>query len=137
MSELTNLTTSFRTIAYDDGVTERQTASLFSYGTLQSKSVQLAIFGRRLDGQPDALVGYSIVMIEIEDQDLFVTSGTPHHRNLRFTGVQSDIVEGTHLSLTKSELDLADSYEPSNYERIQVQLRSGAKAWVYINRNSR
>ena len=118
-------------------VAEQQTESLFSYGTLQSESVQLATFGRRLDGQPDALVGYSIVMIEIEDQDFVVTSGTPHHRNLCFTGAQSDIVEGTRLSLTKSELDLADSYEPSNYERIQVQLRSGATAWVYISRNSR
>lgn len=114
-----------------------QPESLFSYGTLQSESVQLATFGRRLDGQPDALVGYSIVMIEIEDQDFVVTSGTPHHRNLRFTGIHSDIVEGTRLSLTKSELDLADSYEPSNYERIQVQLRSGATAWVYISRNCR
>lgn len=118
-------------------VDDEQPESLFSYGTLQSETVQLATFGRRLDGQPDALVGYSIVMIEIEDQEFVVTSGTPHHRNLRFTGTLSDIVEGTRLSLTKSELDLADSYEPSNYERIQVQLRSGATAWVYISRDSR
>ena len=118
-------------------VDDEQPESLFSYGTLQSETVQLATFGRRLDGEPDALVGYSIVMIEIHDQDFVVTSGTPHHRNLRFTGIESDIVEGTRLSLTKSELDLADSYEPSNYERIQVQLRSGATAWVYISRNSR
>lgn len=118
-------------------VAEQQTESLFSYGTLQSETVQLAIFGRQLDGQPDALVGYSIAMIEIDDQDFVATSGTPHHRNLHFTGARSDIVEGSRLSLTKSELDLADSYEPSNYERIQVQLRSGATAWVYISRNSR
>lgn len=118
-------------------VDDEQPESLFSYGTLQSETVQLATFGRRLDGQPDALVGYSIVMIEIEDQEFVVTSGTPHHRNLRFTGTLSDIVEGTRLLLTKSELDLADSYEPSNYERIQVQLRSGATAWVYISRDSR
>jgi hypothetical protein len=76
-------------------------------------------------------------MIEIEDQDFIATSGTAHHRNLRFTGITSDIVEGTLLSLTKPELDLADSYEPSNYERIQIQLRSGTTAWVYISRDSR
>jgi len=141
---------SFRTIASEQltnktihasrmmmSVLEQQTEFLFSYGTLQSATVQLATFGRLLDGQPDALLGYSIVMIEIEDQDFVDTSGTPHHRNLRFTGARSDIVEGTRLSLTNSELDLADSYEPSNYERIQVQLRSGATAWVYITRNSR
>lgn len=107
--------------------------SLFSYGTLQSEAVQLATFGRRLEGQADALVGYSIVMIEIEDQDFVTTTGTAHHRNLRFTGAPSDTVEGTRLSLTQAELDLADSYEPSGYERIQVQLRSGSTAWVYMH----
>jgi len=118
-------------------VDEEQPESLFSYGTLQTETVQLATFGRRLDGQPDALPGYSLVMIEIEDQDFVATSGSAHHRNLHFTGSTSDIVEGTRLSLTESELDLADSYEPSNYERIQVRLRSGASAWVYFSRNSR
>ena len=116
---------------------DEQTESLFSYGTLQTETVQLATFGRLLDGQPDALPGYSLEMIEIEEEDFVATSGTAHHRNLRFTGISSNVVEGTRLSLTKSELDFADSYEPSNYERIQVQLRSGATAWVYISRNSR
>ena len=118
-------------------VDDEQPESLFSYGTLQSEAVQLATFGRRLEGKPDALPGYKLVMIEIEDQDFVATSGTPHHRNLHFTGAPSDIVEGTVLSLTPAELALADSYEPSNYERIQVQLRSGSTAWVYIDANSR
>ena len=111
---------------------DEQQKSLFSYGTLQSEAVQLATFGRRLEGQPDALVGYSIVMTEIEDQDFVASSGTAHHRNLRFTGAASDVVEGTRLYLTRAELNLADSYEPSGYERIQVQLQSGATAWVYM-----
>src|SRR5688500_12538762 len=121
---------SFRTIASEQltnktihasrmmmSVLEQQTEFLFSYGTLQSATVQLATFGRLLDGQPDALLGYSIVMIEIEDQDFVDTSGTPHHRNLRLTAARSDIVKGTRLSLTTSELDLADSYEPRSEER--------------------
>ena len=116
---------------------EQHTESLFSYGTLQSEVVQLETFGRTLNGRPDALVGYTVVMIEIEDQDFVATSGTAHHRNLRFTDLSTDIVEGTVLSLTSKELQLSDSYEPSCYERIQVQLRSGLTAWVYINRNSR
>lgn len=107
--------------------------ALFSYGTLQSEAVQLATFGRRLDGRPDALVGHKVVMIEIADEAFIATSGTAHHRNLQFTGILSDIVEGTVLSLTPGELALADSYEPSGYERVQVQLRSGSTAWVYVN----
>jgi len=119
------------------GVDEQQTEYLFSYGTLQSEAVQLSTFGRKLEGRPDALPSYSLVMIEIEDQDFVVASGTAHHRNLRFTGHRSDIVEGTVLSLTAAELRLSDSYEPTGYERIPVQLRSGSTAWVYINSNSR
>ena len=99
-------------------VNDEQPEALFSYGTLRSEAVQLATFGRRLEGESDALVGYSLIMIEIEDQDFVATSGTAHHRNLRFTGGPSDFVEGTRLSLTKAELDLADSYEPFGYERI-------------------
>lgn len=110
---------------------------LFSYGTLQLDEVQLATFGRKLEGQRDALVGYRIVMIEIQDQEFVAASGTRHHRNLRFTGNSSDIIEGTVLALTSKELAQADSYEPSGYERIQVQLQSGSSAWVYINRHSR
>ena len=116
---------------------EEQTENLFSYGTLQSEAVQLATFGRKLDGRPDALVGYTVAMIEIEDEDFVAASGTAQHRTLRFTGAPTDIVEGTVLSLTKSELAMADSYEPAGYERTQVQLRSGSSAWVYINSNSR
>ena len=110
---------------------------LFSYGTLQSESVQLATFGRKLAGRPDALAQYTVVPIEIEDQDFVAASGTAHHRNLSFTGNPSDVVEGAVLALTTHELQLADSYEPAGYKRIQVQLRSGSPAWVYINSNSR
>ena len=63
-----------------------ETERLFSYGTLQTESVQLSTFGRRLDGGPDALVGYCLRMIKIEDQDFVAESGTEYHRNLEFTG---------------------------------------------------
>ena len=118
-------------------VDDEQPESLFAYGTLQSAAVQLAIFGRQLQSRPDALVGYRLITIEIEDQDFIVTSGTAYHRTLQFTGVASDIVNGTVLSLTSRELTLADAYEPSGYKRLEVQLQSGSSAWVYINSNSR
>src|SRR5688500_19670963 len=52
---------------------EQPNEKLFTYGTLQSEVVQLETFGRTLDGRPDALVGYTVVMIEIEDQDFIAT----------------------------------------------------------------
>ncbi len=112
---------------------EKETVNLFAYGTLQSEAVQLATFGRRLEGKPDMLVGYSLTMIQIQDQNFVATSGTAHHRNLQFTGIASDLVEGTVFTVTKKELEQADAYEPAGYKRVLTQLRSGMKAWVYLN----
>src|SRR5688500_14155598 len=110
---------------------------LFSYGTLQSNSVQVSTFGQRLEGTPDALPGYKLITITIEDQDFVMTSGTARHRNLQFTGDSSDVVEGTALKMSAEELARADAYEPEGYKRKLVQLRSGLKAWVYVNKKQR
>jgi gamma-glutamylcyclotransferase (GGCT)/AIG2-like uncharacterized protein YtfP len=115
-------------------MTETQEAyHLFSYGTLQTPTVQVATFGRRLQGKPDALVGYRLVMIQVGDHDFVKQSGTAHHRNLEYTGQPSDVVHGTVLTLTQQEFEQADAYEPEGYERVQVELRSGANAWVYLS----
>jgi gamma-glutamylcyclotransferase (GGCT)/AIG2-like uncharacterized protein YtfP len=106
---------------------------LFTYGTLRVEEVQLATFGRRLEGQADALPGYALKMIEIKDQDFVAKSGKAIHRNLQFTGDPSDFVEGAVYSVTLKELEQADAYEPDGYQRVLVQLRSGANAWVYLN----
>lgn len=111
----------------------KETEYLFAYGTLQTEAVQLATFGRHLTGQRDALVGYRLVMVKIEDQDFVASSGTAHHRNLQYTGLASDFVEGTVFSVTRQELEQADAYEPVDYKRVQVELRSGGKAWVYVH----
>jgi len=57
-----------------DGTVEIE--HLFSYGTLQLEEVQLETFGRKLDGQPDALLGYRLAMITITDEAFVVKSGT-------------------------------------------------------------
>jgi hypothetical protein len=115
------------------GHAEQAVESLFSYGTLQGDAVQLATFGRRLPGKPDALVGYRLRLIRVTDEEFVVLSGAEHHRTLEFTGAASDLVEGTVLSVTRRELEQADAYEPAGYERLLVRLRSGLRAWVYIN----
>ncbi|HZS07658.1 MAG TPA: gamma-glutamylcyclotransferase family protein [Blastocatellia bacterium] len=113
---------------------EKETESLFSYGTLQAEAVQLATFGRRLEGRPDALVGYSLTMIPIRDQNVVATSGDTHYRNVQFTGIASDLVEGTVFRVTRKELEQADAYEEvADYKRVPVQLRSGMNAWVYLH----
>lgn len=113
-------------------VEETETENLFAYGTLQTEAVQLATFGRRLNGRPDALVGYKLRIVEIRDQDFVASSGTAQHRNLERTGLRSDFVEGTVFRITPRELEQADAYEPADYHRVSVELRSGLNAWVYV-----
>ena len=113
--------------------TEQAVENLFSYGTLQLEEVQLETFGRKLDGQPDGLLGYRLAMITITDEAFVVKSGTANHRNLQFTGNASDFVEGTVFSVTTEELEKSDTYEPEGYERVLVQLKSGNNAWIYLD----
>lgn len=113
---------------------QQKTENLFTYGTLQLEEVQLATFGRKLEGRPDILIGYRLVMITIKNEDFVKKSGTAEHRNLQFTGNTSDFVEGTVFSVTKEELEKSDSYEPEGYERVLVQLESGTNAWIYLDR---
>ena len=49
---------------------------LFSYGTLQDPDVQLANFGRRLDGTSDALPGYRLDWLLITDPQVIEVSGS-------------------------------------------------------------
>lgn len=106
---------------------------LFSYGTLRLEQVQLATFGRTLNFKPDALVSYRVVSVQIHDQDFIAKNGAGPQRSLEYSGLSSDIVEGVALELTKDELELADGYEPAEYKRNLVQLKSGVSAWVYLS----
>ena len=109
------------------------TENLFSYGTLQEASVQLKTFGRKLKGKPDALVRCTVNMVPIKNQRILAATGSTHHRTLKFTGIESDQVEGAVFALTLEELEQADAYEDAaDYKRMLVKLRSGAEAWVYL-----
>ena len=105
---------------------------LFSYGTLQLERVQLATFGRRLTGAPDAMVGYRLEPVEITDPEVIAISGTNQHTNLVLSDDPADEVAGTVFEITAAELAAADAYEVDGYERVSVRLRSGVEAFVYI-----
>ena len=105
---------------------------LFSYGTLQQEGVQLATFGRRLEGRADVLPGYATSLFEIKDADVIATSDKTHHLMARPTGNPADEVMGVAFRLTPAELAAADTYEVSDYKRVAVRLRSGLEALVYV-----
>jgi hypothetical protein len=105
---------------------------LFAYGTLQQSNVQLALFGRTLDGRADVLPGYAISPLVITDPDVVAMSGSGLHTVARETGDPLDEVPGTALSLSEAELEAADAYEVPDVRRMSVRLRSGLEAFVYV-----
>ena len=97
---------------------------LFSYGSLQLATVQLATFGRLLSGRSDELAGFSLATLRRGDKLLA--------NAVRATGTQ-ERVPGTAYEITDAELLAADAYERADaYTRIEVTLASGTGAWVYV-----
>lgn len=106
---------------------------LFSYGTLQLEQVQLATFGRKLDGEADEMPGFSLTMLKIDDPEVVKTSGKTHHPVVAYTGNPADRVAGAVFAITAQELAHADDYEVAAYRRDRVTLASGVSAWVYVD----
>jgi gamma-glutamylcyclotransferase (GGCT)/AIG2-like uncharacterized protein YtfP len=107
---------------------------LFSYGTLQQADVQLATFGRLLQGQKDELPGYEPSLVEIDEQSQATVPGRTHHDNAVPSDRKDSRVSGTVYDVTADELAAADRFEaPAAYRRVSVTLASGKQAWVYVS----
>ena len=96
------------------------------------ESVQKETFGRELYGVKDSIIGYVLCEVKITDASVIKTSGTDIHPILKYTGKGSDIVEGTVLEITASELSQADEYEVDEYIRVAGDFSSGQKSWAYV-----
>lgn len=96
----------------------------------------MAIFGRRLAGTRDALLGFELVPLLIEDQKVVAISGKTHHTMAKLTGRASDIVSGTVFAVTPAEIQNADKYEVTAVNRVAVVLESGVRAWAYVDARS-
>jgi hypothetical protein len=115
-------------------MTDARTVRLFAYGTLQQREVQLATYGRELEGIPDALSGYRLEPLHITDPEVVRLSGKAVHRIARETGDPADRIPGMLFQLSEAELAATDRYEVDVYARIEVTLESGARAFVYASR---
>ena len=106
---------------------------LFSYGTLQQESVQLATFGRLLRGEKDELPGYEQSLLEIVGPEVAAAGSKTHHLNVTRNGRDDSRVSGTVFEVTDAELAAADRYEESAaYKRVTARLDSGRQAWVFV-----
>ena len=113
-----------------------EAVALFSYGTLQDPKVQMATYGRLIEGTPDALAGYILVELVIEDPHVVSVSGRHVHTIARYTGNGADRLSGMVLFLTQAELVSSDDYEVEAYARKAVTLESGRNAFVYVEAES-
>lgn len=111
---------------------------LFSYGTLQQEEVQLSTFGRKLDGEKDLLLGYEPSLVKIPDPAVAQRLGKTHHDNVNATGDDWSTVQGTVFEVTDDELSRADRFEAEfAYQRVDAELASGKRAWVYVHAPNR
>jgi gamma-glutamylcyclotransferase (GGCT)/AIG2-like uncharacterized protein YtfP len=124
--------TAHGTTGYVTAMSDQRTVLLFSYGTLQQDEVQLSSFGRLLEGQEDAMVGYRQSLVEITDPEVIRKSGKRFHPIVEASDNPGDEVAGRVFRITEAELKAADAYEVSDYKRVEVLLRSGNSAWVYV-----
>jgi gamma-glutamylcyclotransferase (GGCT)/AIG2-like uncharacterized protein YtfP len=103
-------------------------ANLFSYGTLQREDIQLDLFQRVLEGDPDRLAGYAKTAINLATGD----GRYAQYPAIYPTGDLNDVVDGMRYQLTEDELQQADEYEGESYQRMEVILDSTKLAWVYV-----
>ncbi len=123
--KLVSFRTELKVVSNHQSANKSATNYLFAYGTLQDESVQTTYLLRSLTGIPDRLSKYKISDKKVADA----------YPNVTFTGNPEDSVGGMAYLLTHEELLLADDYEGQAYKRIEVELSSGKKAWVYLSPN--
>jgi len=73
--------------------------------------------------------GFKKEMLEIADPDIVKLSSERLHPVVSASANPADEVAGKVFFIGAEELAAADSYEVSDYKRIEVGLKSGAPAW--------
>ena len=97
---------------------------LFIYGTLRDAKLREKLVGRDIPkGKEDKLMGFQMSSISDEGfcYPILIKKET-----------SKEIIEGEIIEVTPVELIMLDRYEGDLYDRIEVVLKSGTKAWLYI-----
>lgn len=83
-------------------MTETPTVRLFAYGTLQQREVQLATYGRSLEGEPGVLAGYRLEPLAITDPEVVRLSGKAVHYIARESRDLADRIPGRGAEADRS-----------------------------------
>jgi gamma-glutamylcyclotransferase (GGCT)/AIG2-like uncharacterized protein YtfP len=98
-------------------------AELFVYGTLMEPDVRRDVIGRTVRTHRDLLRGYRMSSMEL---------GGHVFPCIIEDASQGEPIEGLRLEIDDNDLKRLDKYETSAYQRTEVRLASGRKAWVYV-----
>ncbi|RYD61468.1 MAG: gamma-glutamylcyclotransferase [Sphingomonadales bacterium] len=105
---------------------------LFACGTLTLEKVHVALFGRVLDYEEDALPGYTARTVLLEDQEILSTTGSATHLSMVPSDAPGAAVQGRVMHLTEAELTRMDPHQSEHHRRTRVTLASGREAWAYL-----
>ena len=96
---------------------------LFTYGTLQDPQVQVYVFGRTLEGQPEELPYFK----------WYKNAVYGRYPLVKPSNQKEDMVKGMAYKVSEQDLERCDVYETSAYTRKRFTLKSGIEAWVYVS----
>jgi len=99
----------------------RLTQHLFSYGTLQDEDIQKYLLTRKLKGKRDILIGYCISQKKFKGK----------YPIIEVSKNRLDGVKGKVFKVSYVELYEIDTFAANIFNRMEITLKSGTKAWVY------
>ncbi|MDN4641657.1 gamma-glutamylcyclotransferase [Agreia sp. PsM10] len=106
---------------------------VFSYGALQRREVQEAMFGRAFESRPAHLSGFEVIEVPVPADHHDPIFGTSDTRLVLQPSAHPDsILRGQLLALTPEELRIADGFEAPEYARQLVRIDNEIEAWVYF-----
>ena len=82
----------------------------------------MALLGRTLKGKNETLVGYCLSEKKIYGKYPLIEPSIK----------KSEEIRGKLFKVSNFELHELDRYETHAYKRVQVELKSSTKAWVYV-----
>ncbi len=106
---------------------------LFSYGPCACRRSSGPGSAASSTAAPTHLLGFRLETVKITDASVVADSGSDEHPVAVPSDNPSDYVEGMVFTLTPQDLAAADAYEVDDYLRVKADLRSGEKAWVYVD----
>ncbi|MES2986316.1 MAG: gamma-glutamylcyclotransferase family protein [Pseudomonadota bacterium] len=105
---------------------------LFACGTLTLEKVHLALFGRVLEYEEDALPGYVARTVVLEDKEILSTTGSGTHLSMIPSDTPGASVAGRIMRITEAEIARMDPHQSEHHRRKRVTLASGRTAWAYL-----